>query len=226
MTRPRIIALLATYNEERFIEGCLSHLTQQGIEVYLIDNESTDRTIDIAQRFVGAGLIDVETFPRGGVYPWVALLERKAEVAATLEADWFLHVDADEIRLPPKPGVTFAEALSGVAEAGYNALNFQEFTFVPTRESPNHDHEHFLKTMRWYYPFLPKPLNQVNAWRRQPAPVDLASNAGHRVEFTGLRIYPESFPMRHYLFLSVEHAISKYVLRQYDEREVAMGWHG
>jgi hypothetical protein len=39
-------------------------------------------------------------------------------------------------------------------------------------------------------------------------------------------MYPESFKMRHYLFLSVPHAIGKYVDRRYDSAEVEQGWHG
>jgi len=39
-------------------------------------------------------------------------------------------------------------------------------------------------------------------------------------------MYPESFKMRHYLFLSVAHAISKYVERSYDPKELHNGWHG
>jgi hypothetical protein len=37
---------------------------------------------------------------------------------------------------------------------------------------------------------------------------------------------PESFPMRHYLFLSMPDAIRKYVDRPYDPAAVAAGWHG
>jgi hypothetical protein len=79
--------------------------------------------------------------------------------------------------------------------------------------------------MRWYYPFSPRRHNQVNAWRAQPEQVDLASNAGHHVEFPGIKVFPETFPMRHYLFLSVDHAVRKFAERRYDEDELARGWH-
>ena len=32
--------------------------------------------------------------------------------------------------------------------------------------------------------------------------------------------------MRHYLFLSAQHAVEKYVNRGYDQRAVTGGWHG
>jgi glycosyltransferase involved in cell wall biosynthesis len=223
----RVVAMLATHNEERFIAGCLEHLIGQGIEVYLIDNCSTDRTVEIAGRYSGRGLIDVETFPRAeGVYKWRSILERKEQLATTLDADWFMHVDADEVRLPPRSARTLAQTFAEAGAQGYNAVNFLEYTFVPTREAPDHDNPRFWQTMRWYYPFLPRFPHRLNAWKRQPERVELAPSGGHRVSFPGLRMYPESFKMRHYLFLSVPHAIGKYVDRRYDSAEVEKGWHG
>jgi glycosyltransferase involved in cell wall biosynthesis len=221
----RAIAIVAAYNEERFVGGCIEQLHRHGVETYLLDNDSTDRTVEIAREHLGQGLIGLEHVPRDGTYAWRGLLARKAALAAELEADWFLHVDADEIRLPPRPGETLAEALERAGDEGYNAVRFQELTFVPTQEHPDHDHERFRETMRWYYPFSSGRLDQVKAWQRQPEPVDLVSSGGHVVDFPGLRLGPEPFPMLHYLFLSVPHAIEKYVERVYDADEVASGWH-
>ncbi len=222
----RVVAILAAYNEERFIAGCLEHLFEQGVEAYLIDNCSTDGTVEIAERYLKRGLIGIETFPRiEGVYKWGALLERKEQLAATLEADWFMHVDADEIRLPPRSDRTLAQAFAEVDDKGYNAVNFMEFVFVPTQEAPDHDHPRFQETMRWYYPFLRSFPQRRNAWKRQPEKVDLVRSGGHRVRFPGLHMYPESFKMRHYLFLSVPHAIRKWVNRKYDTAEVEKGQH-
>ena len=36
---------------------------------------------------------------------------------------------------------------------GYNAVDFLEFTFVPTREHPDHDHPRYQETMRGTTPF-------------------------------------------------------------------------
>lgn len=221
----RVIAIIATYNEERFIAGCLAHLFQQGIEVYLIDNCSSDQTVAIARRYLNRGLVRIEMFPRAGMFSLRPLLERKEQLAATLEADWFMHVDADEIRLPPRSNCTLAQAFTEVEAQGYNAVNFMEFTFIPTQEAPDHDHPDFQKTMRWYYPFLPRFPHRLNAWKQQPKRVELTWSGGHVVRFPGLRMYPESFHMKHYLFLSVPHAIRKFVDRVYDPAEVKNGFH-
>jgi hypothetical protein len=224
---PRVVALLATYNERRFVGGCLEHLHEHGVETYLIDNCSTDETVAIAERHLGRGLIGIEEFPRRGVYDWRSLLGRKEQLAGELEADWFIHLDADELRLPPPGAGTLTEGLGAVDRAGYNAINFLEFTFVPSREKPDHDHPDFRRTLRTYYPFQPAHPHQLKAWKAAAAPApDLASSGGHRVDFPGLRMHPQSFPMKHYLFLSVPHAIEKYVERRYDPDEVESGWHG
>ena len=149
-----------------------------------------------------------------------------AELAASLDADWFMHLDADEIRLAPDTGKTLAQAFVEVDALGYNAVNFQEFTFVPTKESPDHDHANFTSTMRRYYAFRPRFPHRLNAWKRQPVQVDLATGAGHRIRFPGLRMYPRSFLMRHYLFLSVPHAMEKYGSRRHPAAQLALRWHG
>ena len=53
----------------------------------------------------------------------------------------------------------------------------------------------------------------------------LPDHGGHRVWFPDLRMYPESFKMRHYPFLSVPHAVRKWVNRKYDPAEIKKGWH-
>jgi hypothetical protein len=221
----RIVAILAAFNEERFIAGCIEHLFRHGVEVYLIDNCSTDRTVAIAKSYLNNGVMGIESFPRTEYFNLPLLLKRKEEVAAMVEADWFIHQDPDEIRLPPRSDLTLAQAIAEVDAQGFNAVNFLEFTFVPTQESPDHDHPNFQETMRWYYPFLPSFPHRLNAWKRQPNRVEIEHSAGHRVRFPGLRMYPESFRMRHYQFLSLAQAIRKYVERRYDPAVIARGWH-
>ncbi|MCL4396244.1 MAG: glycosyltransferase family 2 protein, partial [Chloroflexi bacterium] len=221
----RVLALLATYNEERYIAANLEHLFRQGCDAYLIDNESTDRTLSIAESYLGRGLVGIETISRCPYYSHRAKLERKEVLAATLDADWFMHMDADEFRLPPRSDQTLAQAFEQADAHGYNAVHFLEFVFIPTLQAPDHDHPDFQKTMRWYYHSRPLRFHRLNAWKRQPGRVDLASSGGHTVQFDGRRICPEPFRMRHYHFLSVPHAVTKLVGRPYDPVEKAAGWH-
>jgi glycosyltransferase involved in cell wall biosynthesis len=221
----RCLAIIAAHNEERLIGACLEHLVTQGVDVYLIDNESTDGTVAVAERFLGRGLVGIETFARrNGTFSLRAQLKRKERLADELDADWLIHQDADEFRISRR-GRTLAEELAVADRRGFNAVNFLEFTFVPTQESADHDHPRFRETMRWYYPFLPEFPHRLSAWKRQEAPVQLAWSGGHRVRFPGMRMAPGSLAMRHYLCLSPSHFERKYGERRYDPEELAAGWH-
>jgi glycosyltransferase involved in cell wall biosynthesis len=222
----RVVAVLAAYNEERFIRGCLEHLFGQGVDVYLIDNDSSDGTRDIAEEYVGRGLIGIERLARNGNFSLRGQLRRKEELYQRLAADWFVHVDADEIHQTADGVTTLAESFAQSEAAGYNAVNFLELTFVPTHEDADHDHSLYRETMRWYYPYLPVLPHRLNAWKRQPGRVDLVSTGGHRVQFDGVRMDPKSLLMRHYLFLSRAHAVRKYTQSSFDSAECADGWHG
>ncbi len=222
----RVIAILATYNEARYVEGCIRHLNANGVEVYLIDNESTDGTPDLARRHLGHGVVAIESLARPGHFALREQLRRKEELYATLEADWFMHVDADEIHVARPSRLTLAEAYAAVQAEGCNAVNFIEYVFVPVREHPEHDHPRFQETMRWYYPYLPSFPHRLNAWKNVAGPVELGWSGGHVVRFPGLKMYPASFVMRHYLFLGPAHAREKYEGKRYAPDEIADGWFG
>jgi hypothetical protein len=223
----RAVAILATFNEARFLAGCIEHLREQGVDVYVVDNESSDATVETAERYLGSGVIGIETMSRaGGASDLHERLLRKEELAQTLDADWLMHIDADEFHVAARPRRSLAQAFAEAEAGGFNAVNFIEYTFVPTREEPDHDHPAFAKTMRHYYPFIPSFPHRLNAWKKQEQRVDLASLAGHRVQFPGLVMSPHHLIMRHHLFLSVDHAIEKYILSGgFIDRGVGRGWH-
>ena len=56
----RILAILSTRNEENYINYNLKYFIDQNIDVYLIDNSSTDRTCEIAKKYLGKGLVGIE----------------------------------------------------------------------------------------------------------------------------------------------------------------------
>ncbi len=222
-----VIALLCTYNEEDLVAACLDNLISQGISVFLIDNESTDRTVEIAREFEGRGLIGIETLHRPGHFSLTPQLRRKEELAQELDADWFMHVDADEIRLPPSGFASLPEAFAAIESQGFNAAEFMEYTFVATQEHPEHSPENFQETMQWYYPFQPfsPHPHRINAWRRHDGSVDLQSTGGHQVMFPGRKVYPAKFILKHYTYLSRCAAIEKFVKTEFDRFEEGMhGW--
>lgn len=221
----RVTALITAFNEERVLAATLEHLLAQGVDVHLVDNQSTDRTREIAESFLGRGVIGIETLARDGSYDKPAVLRNAERRIRKLPGDWFILQDADEIRLPPAPYATLAEAFQAVEDAGCNAVDFDEFVFVPTLQAPDHEHGDFRATMRHYYYFRRGRRHRVTAWKRGWMKARLLRRAGHEVEFWGRRIFPTRFPMRHYLCLSRAHAEQKYCRRSWSEAGQARGWH-
>lgn len=225
MSKLRIIAILAVYNEELFLPICIKHLLTQGIEVYIVDNNSTDQSYKIASSFLGNGVIFVEHYPRHGSYEWLELLKRKEQISQELGPGWYMHQDADEIRQSPNFCQTLAETIEAADLAGYNAINFDEFVFVPTLQEENYENSDYVKEMRYYYFFEPQKLRQVKLWKNFGQKINLHDSGGHLIEFDGRKIYPQNFIMRHYMALSHTHIIRKYCGKIYSEIERKKGWH-
>lgn len=221
----KIIALIAARNEELFIEKCISHLYAQGVNTILIDNGSTDRTVEIAQKMRQKGLEDIHHMDFNGKFDLYNILKYKENICRNISADWFMHYDSDELRYAPS---RFASLRDGIAEAdrqGYNAVNFDEFVFLPTSVDDCFENSDYEATMQYYYYYAPKPYRHVKAWKNTGQNVDLASLGGHRVRFENIRIFPENFILKHYIFLSYDHACRKYGLRRHSDEGLKRGWH-
>jgi hypothetical protein len=223
--RVRIVALLAVRNEERFVGNAIRHLAQQGVESYVIDNESTDRTREIVESLRGQGVGGVEVMPYRGVFEWGTILRRKEHLHCELGAHWYIHHDADMILQAPNPYRTLAEGIAAVDRAGDNAIDFDEFLFQPTGPDSDHDHDRYHEEMQHYVYYAPMPRFRVIAWKNLGHRVWL-DGGGHWVSFHGRRIHPEPFVLRHYLALSAAHALRKYGGRRYLVRELRDEWHG
>src|SRR5690348_16787952 len=102
----RIVALLTVRNEELYLARCLEHLIANGVDVCVIDNGSTDATPRIAAQFLGRGVIRIDTIPFTGAFAILPILQNEERLAAEIDADWFMHHDADEIRESPDAGTT------------------------------------------------------------------------------------------------------------------------
>jgi len=221
----KIVALLAVRNEEIFIKRCIEHLILQGIDIYLIDNESSDSTVAIAEKFLNKGVIHIESLPYDGSFDLTSQLAIKERIAQSLDADWFIHHDADEIRFAPYPFKTLHEGILYVNNAGFTAINFDEFVFLPTSREESFEGTNYVDEMLYYYYFAPKKLRRINAWKNTGQEIDLCSSGGHRVKFKKIHIYTYNFILRHYIFLSHDHACMKYGSRTHNKSELKRGWH-
>ena len=81
----KILAIICAYNEGDIVQSVIGELIGHGVDVYLMDNNSTDNTVDQAKKWLGRGLIHIEKFPQDAEYPerninefvWTDILNRK-----------------------------------------------------------------------------------------------------------------------------------------------------
>jgi Glycosyl transferase family 2 len=229
-TEFRVVAIVAAYNEADIIEESVGDLIDQGVDVYLIDNASTDTTVAQVERFLGSGLLGVERFPPAGAsteFEWAALLRRKEALAAELGANWFIHHDADEFREGPWPGRTLKSAIQAVDSLGFNAIDFELLNFRVTR----HDMppgEGVRTALAYYERGTPIDRPQIRCWKGTGAPVDLVSSGGHDASFEGRRVFPIRFLLRHYPIRGQAHGRRKVLAERVPRflpAERARGWH-
>jgi hypothetical protein len=226
----RVIAILRTYNEADIIAPAIRYLAGQGVDVYAIDNWSTDGTYELVEGLSSQGVVGVERYPPGGPsqhFEHKRLLERIEALSRTLEADWFIHHDADEIRESPWPGVSLRDALYHVDRCGFNSINHAVLDFFPVDNSfqPGTDFAaHFT-----YYELGKRPghFKRINAWKNVGQPISLYPSGGHHVEFKGQRIYPYLFLIKHYPLRTAHQTVIKIRDRQRRARRLArlIGWH-
>jgi 2-polyprenyl-3-methyl-5-hydroxy-6-metoxy-1,4-benzoquinol methylase len=227
-TEFRVVALIHVFNEADVIAETIRALRRDGVDVYVLDNWSTDDSYELA---VDAGVIGIERCPAEGptsVLDGPALHRRTEELARELEASWFVHIGADERRRPPWPGVSLRSALAYVDRAGFNCVDHTCLEFCPIDEGfrAGDDVEDYFR----HFEFGSRPGHFVHftAWKSLGLPVELTASYGHDTQFPGRRPFPYKFLNKHYPIRSTEHGRRKVFeerLPRYLPEEVARGLH-
>lgn len=221
----QVTAVLAIRNEEAYLANCLRHLVRNGVSIVIVDNDSTDDGLAICRRReFAAHLVDIYSLPFAGVFSLDAQLRRKAEIFEAIETDWVIHLDADEIMHSGRKGETLRDALARVDAEGWNAVNFDEFVFVPVDHEYIPDSSEEEQPLLHYYFFEPIPQRLMRAWQKASG-LSSVNSSGHILGGSELRLSPEPFALRHYIFRDQQHAFSKYTTRTYAEAELAVGSH-
>jgi glycosyltransferase involved in cell wall biosynthesis len=93
VTSPNLAVVVLTYNEEANLPRCLASLQGLKCSLVVVDSGSTDQTLQIAEKSRAALL----SHP----FENYALQRNWAQENLPFQADWILHLDADE-RLTPE----------------------------------------------------------------------------------------------------------------------------
>lgn len=81
-----ISAIILTKNEEQMLTNCINAAEQLADEIIVIDNDSTDRTLEIARQY--NAIVESSSDPSFSV--------RRELGAQKATGDWLLYIDADE----------------------------------------------------------------------------------------------------------------------------------
>ncbi len=190
----RALAIVCAFNEAGIIGWTVRHLIREGVSVHVIDTGSTDDTVRVAKK---AGAAIERYNVKDGRVSWRSLLTRVEELSAGTFHDWIMHCDADEIRRGP--GITLRDMFSRFDAEGYNAAEFEVYTFHPTDNGYDgtQDPEKYFR----YYTrdHMNERIGQVKAWKNLGR-VELAWSGGHRIKFNGKdpRVHPCKLISKHY----------------------------
>ena len=110
---PPISVTMLTKNSSRYIEACLSSLVDFD-EVVVLDNGSTDDTLEIAQRFANVKIFTSEFIGFGP-------LKNLAQAHAS--HDWILSIDSDEVLTPELRQAIQNTIFDEQCIYGFNRLN-------------------------------------------------------------------------------------------------------
>ena len=216
----RVVAVLAIRNERPYLANCLSHLIENGIDFAVVNNGSTDGSIELLQdsRLV-RHLAGYRHVPFAGAFVWKEILLAQEQLVRTIDTDWILLLAPDEIMHSNVLGETLASAIEKLNARGYDVINFDEFVFLPVDHDYIPDHLG-TQPLRHYYFWRPS----MRAWRKALNLSNIAGG-GHWLFGADFRLSPETLVNRHYIFRDQAHAYEKYSHRIFDAEELARGWH-
>jgi len=216
-------AILAVRNEAVHIDRVMTEFIEQGIDVVVIDNDSTDETVNICRRYLGKGLLFMDRLEWTGSFNLTAQLDAKRRITGRLNHDWLIHTDADEWMQSPVQGESLLEGISRVSAKGCNVINFDEFVFLPVANKSDIGGRYDRKMLHYYY-FAPSKTRLMRAWKRS-ANLGNRSSGGHILKGNKLYVEPESFILRHYIALSQRHVLEKYTKRSFAAIDLEKSFH-
>jgi glycosyltransferase involved in cell wall biosynthesis len=226
----KIAAIIHAYNEADVLPETVRHLVDQGVEVHYFDNWSTDGSWEIVQALMTEGSVkNCERFPGdpSDNYEWHKQLTKTSEYAKTLDAEWVMHHDADEIRISPWDGVKLNEAIAHIDALGFNAIDFTVIDFRFIENGPRGEAPYQESLTHFEFGRRPGHFLQVKCWKNA-SQVDLANSGGHDASFGDRNIYPIKFLLKHYPLRNKPQANKKVFesrLPRFGKEKEIYGWH-
>ena len=126
------------------LSDVIRHLVQNGVSVYLIDNHSTDDTVERASEWLDKGVINIEHFPHARIdvgerFAREDLLKRKEELASELKADRSTSEARIGVCLEAIGGAFEFDLLSARLQSGTHTVSSSAFR-IPDESNKRANH--------------------------------------------------------------------------------------
>jgi Glycosyl transferase family 2 len=173
----KLTMVMKVRNEIEVIESSLRYHTAQGVDFFVvIDNGSTDGTLDVLRAYRDAGLLHLMEEPGENVWQlaheWVTRMARMA--ATEFDSDWVIHADGDEFWWPIEGNLR--TAFASIPER-YEVVIAPRTEYMPALDGPGTFAER-LEIRERYSRLRPKVAHRAAA--------DLALRSGaHDVQLAG-----------------------------------------
>jgi len=191
----KILAFTIVYDEEETIAMCIKNAREQGLDIIVIDNGCTDRTIEIVKDHgVPVYKHKTEKYNVFEVNKWAISKVRE------IGCDWFVLKDADEI-FETYDGRKVFEAVTEADKAGHNCMRFDMYEFWPT-VIDDLAIKDFTERIQHYSYFGDKHLKMIKNC------AEIGIDNPHRPRGQ-IRESPERLVLKHYKFTSLEQGRKK-----------------
>ena len=211
-SQAKACGILFCYNEEQILSETIQHYLKQGIDLVVIDNESTDSSREIVSQFrqkaeLYSGKIqDVVNIQTKG-YEWRKILQFACEYMHQnlSNYEWIMLIDADAIYHSPVKGMSLLEFLGFMKKKGYNVIHGKVFEFYPTeKDDPSVSSP--IRRLKYYR--VIDEWSQQKIFQYHPS-LNFYESWGHTCFRENQHLSPIDFWYHHYPWVSYEHGIKK-----------------
>ena len=226
----KVLAILHFYNEADVLDKTIEYLLGQNVDVYLLDNWSDDGSYEIACRLQEnyPDRIYLEHFPekgKTGEFELYKQMEATEFISKKMNYAWFIHYDADEIRITPWQDTSLKQALYWIDKLGYNCV---ENTVIDFKLTEIKQDNIFMTDTCFDFRHKFAWFNHLKTWKKTDE-IDLKSTAGHTLRIRNPKVFPLKFLNKHYPFRTIEQAerkIFKERIPRFAKEKNTFGWHG
>lgn len=226
----KVMAIIHCYNEKDIIKTTIEYLLKQELDIYVVDNWSNDGTYEEVETLKNnySDRIFLERFPedkwaeKNGLFE---RLQRTEEICKEKIYDWYIHYDADEMRITPWENITLREM---IYHADRNGFNIIENTVIDFKLTNFYDENIFMKDSYFDFGHKQTHFQQFKTWKRDDN-VRIKESGGHIAKIVQPKIYPFKILNRHYPFRSIEQAERKIFVDRRPKLEKVYKekrWHG